>query len=91
MTKAELVKNIAEKTDSYRADIERILQVQADILSAELLDKGLLTLPGIGIFKVQQNAARTGRNPKTGEVLQIPAKKKVVFKAVLDLRSAINK
>lgn len=49
-----------------------------------------VTLPGFGSFKVSERAAREGRNPRTGETIKIAASKAVVFKAGINLKSAVN-
>lgn len=79
MTKSELIKTIAEHGELSRADAEiALLAVQHSI--TEALAKGeRITLPGFGTFKVVETAARTGRNPQTGEPVDIPAKRKVKF------------
>ncbi|OAM32314.1 DNA-binding protein [Eikenella sp. NML03-A-027] len=79
MTKSELIKAIAEHGELSRADAEiALLAVQHSITKA--LAKGeRITLPGFGTFKVVETAARTGRNPQTGEPVDIPAKRKVKF------------
>ena len=79
MTKVELIKAIAEHGELSRADAEiALLAVQHSI--TEALAKGdRITLPGFGTFKVVETAARTGRNPQTGELVEIPANRKVKF------------
>lgn len=57
----------------------------------QALEKGeRVALPGLGVFNVKERAARTGRNPRTGEVVQIPAKKVVKFTASKALQTAVN-
>lgn len=79
MTKSELIKAIAEHGELSRADAEiALLAVQHSI--TEALAKGeRITLPGFGTFKLVETAARTGRNPHTGEPIDISAKRKVKF------------
>lgn len=80
MNKAELVSVIAEKTDMTKKDAEKALNA---VLSAieEALKKGdKVQLVGFGTFEVKERAARKGRNPQTGQEIEIPASKVPVFK-----------
>ena len=60
-------------------DMETAFVAFCDVIAAELLGGGEVSLPGMGKLKVKETHARTGRNPRTGEVINIPAGKKVVF------------
>jgi len=80
VNKAELVSVIAEKTDMTKKDAEKALNA---VLSAieEALKKGdKVQLVGFGTFEVKERAARKGRNPQTGQEIEIPASKVPVFK-----------
>ena len=90
MNKNELVKGIAAKTDLSKADAARAVAALTDII-AETLQKGdSLSLVGFGTFEVRSRAARTGRNPKTGEELKIAAAKVPAFKPGSSLKAAVN-
>lgn len=78
MTKAEFIKAFKEATQLTGGQAEEYLNRLGDIMAAELLAGGEVPLPGIGKLVVKQTAARKGRNPKTGETLDIPASRKVV-------------
>ncbi|SHM15757.1 bacterial nucleoid protein Hbs [Nitrosospira sp. Nsp11] len=90
MNKNELVEGIAAKADLSKADAARAVAALTDII-AEALQKGdSLTLVGFGTFEVRSRAARTGRNPKTGEELKIAAAKVPAFKPGAALKAAVN-
>lgn len=90
MTKAELAKVYAEATQQpvsqAREDLERL----GDIMAAELLGGGEVPLPSVGKLLIKKRAARKGRNPKTGEPLDIPAKNALAVKAAKDFEVSLN-
>lgn len=90
MNKSELVKQIAERADLTQAKAAEALQVFETAVIDELASGGEIALIGFGTFKVTNRAARTGRNPKTGEPIQITAAKVPTFKAGKTLKDAIN-
>ena len=88
MNKQDLIKDIAERGEFTKADAETALKAVQGAIIAVLVNGDKITLPGFGTFKVVETAARTGRNPQTGELVEIPAKRKVKFnptKALKDL------
>ena len=91
MNKTELVAAIAEKTDLTKKDAELALTAVVESIT-EALEKGdKVQLIGFGSFEVKNRAARTGRNPKTKEAIEIPASKVPVFKAGKALKDTIAK
>ncbi len=91
MNKTELVAAIAEKTELSKKDSEKALKAFVDIVT-EALQKGeKIQLVGFGTFEVAERAAREGRNPLTGEKMQINASKAPKFKAGKALKDAVNK
>ncbi|WP_457634718.1 HU family DNA-binding protein [Persephonella sp.] len=91
MTKAELIAKVSTQAGVSKASAERCINAFVDALS-EALEKGeRVALPGLGVFSVKERAARTGRNPRTGEVVQIPAKKVVKFSPAKTLQAKVNK
>ena len=90
MNRKELVDALATKTDSTKADAERNVGAMIDIISGTLKKGDSLTLVGFGTFEVRKRAARTGRNPKTGEELKIKAAKVPAFKAGATLKALVN-
>ena len=90
MNRKELIEALAAKTESTKVDAERNVGAMIDIISATLKKGDSLTLVGFGTFEVRKRAARTGRNPKTGEALKIKAAKVPAFKAGATLKAAVN-
>ena len=91
MNKTELVAAIAEKTDLTKKDAELALTAVVESIT-EALEKGdKVQLIGFGSFEVKNRAARTGRNPKTKEAIEIPASKVPVFKPGKALKDTIAK
>ena len=90
MKKAELINAISNESELSKGLSEKALDALAIVLKKQLLDGEALLIPGIGTFSVIQKAARLGRNPKTGETVEIPAKKSVKFKATKTLADAVN-
>lgn len=90
MNKKELVDALAAKTDSSGAAAERAVNAMLEIISDALKKGDSLSLPGFGTFEVRERAARTGRNPKTGEELKIAASKVAAFKPGSALKAAVN-
>ena len=74
MTKAELVEFVAEKADLTKADAARALDAVVAGVTKGLKKEGKVTLVGFGTFTAKKRAARTGRNPQTGETINIAAK-----------------
>ncbi|MCU0311641.1 MAG: HU family DNA-binding protein [Acidimicrobiales bacterium] len=76
MTKSELIAEIAERTGVAKADVEKSLKAFEEVAN-EVVAKGTekLTLPGFLSFEQTTRSARTGRNPQTGETIQVPASK----------------
>ena len=91
MNKTELVAAIAEKTDLTKKDAELALTAVVESIT-EALEKGdKVQLIGFGSFEVKNRAARTGRNPKTKEAIEIAAAKYPVFKAGKALKDIVAK
>ncbi len=91
MNKAELVAAIAEKTELSKKDSEKALKAFIDVVTEELTKGEKVQLVGFGTFEVSARPARTGRNPQTKEVIEIPASKAPKFKAGKALKDVINK
>lgn len=91
MNKTELVAAIAEKTELSKKDSEKALKAFIDIVAEELQKGEKIQLVGFGTFEVAERAAREGRNPLTGEKMQINASKAPKFKAGKALKDAVNK
>jgi len=90
MNKSELVAKIAEDADITKASAGRALDSLIDSITTELASGGDVALVGFGTYKVNDRAARTGRNPQTGAEIQIAAAKVPAFRAGKALKDAVN-
>ncbi len=90
MTKNELVQRISEKAGISKKEANEALSATISTFSDTLKKGDGITIVGFGSFSVTQRAARTGRNPQTGETIQIPARKSVRFKPGKSLKEAVN-
>lgn len=90
MNKAELVAAIAEKAELSKKDTEKALKAFVDVVTDELVKGEKVQLVGFGTFEVSERAAREGRNPQTGETMEIKASKAPKFKAGKALKDVIN-
>ena len=90
MNKTELVAAIAEKTQLTKKDSEMALKAFINVVSDELKKGEKIQLVGFGTFEVSDRAARTGKNPQTGNAIDIPASKAPKFKAGKSLKETVN-
>lgn len=90
MTKAELVDSIAAKTDLPKGTAERIVATIFDDIVGALKNGDKVNISGFGTFQVSERKARTGRNPKTGEAIQIEASRSAKFKPGKTLKDSLN-
>ena len=90
MNKTELVAAIAEQTSLQKKDAEKALKAFIDVVTDELKKGGKVQLVGFGTFEVSERAAREGRNPMTGETIQISASKTPKFKPGKALKDQVN-
>ncbi len=91
MTRSQLIMQLAEQNPHlYHRDIERIVSTIFEEISAALARGDRVELRGFGAFSVKQRAARIGRNPRTGEAVQVASKRLPYFKTGKDLRERLN-
>lgn len=90
MNKAELIDKVAVAAELNKASATRAVEAVLDNIAATLKSGDQVTLSGFGTFSVSARAARTGRNPRTGESISIPASKNPKFKAGKGLKDAVN-
>ena len=91
MNKTELVAAIASKANISKKDAEASVKAFTEVVAEELKKGEKIQLVGFGTFEVAKRAARTGRNPQTGDEMKIPASKAPKFKAGKALKDAVNK
>ena len=90
MNKSELADAVAEAANLSKADGARTLDALIDSITSALQRGDTVSLVGFGTFQVKQRNARQGRNPRTGETIQIKASKVPSFKAGKGLKDAVN-
>ena len=88
LTKAQIVATLADKTGLTKKQIGDVLEAQQNLAYKEA--KQGFTIPGIGKLVVSQSKARMGRNPATGEAIQIPARKKLKFRVAKAAKDAVT-
>ncbi len=91
MTRTELIEAIAREAETERQLAKAFLEGFTRIVEKEMKDEGEVPLAGLGKFKVVKRQARVGRNPATGESIQIPAKTVVKFTVAKALKDLIKK
>ena len=90
MNKGELVDAVAGSAGLSRADAAKAVDATLDAIQSTLANGGSVSLVGFGTFTVKARAARMGRNPRTGEAIQIAASNVPGFKAGKGLKDAVN-
>jgi DNA-binding protein HU-beta len=90
MNKSDLIDAIADTAGLSKADAGRALDALVKTVTKTLKKGGTVSLVGFGTFSVRKRAARTGRNPRTGETIKIKASKNPAFKAGKALKDAVN-
>lgn len=90
MRKEELASKLAEQTNMSKNAAAGIINKVFDLLAEDLVANGETSLPGLGTLKVAQRDARTGLNPRTGEKIALPAKKRAKFVASTAIKKALN-
>ncbi len=90
MNKAELIATMAETSGVSKKDTELVLNAFIDTVQKTLKQDGKVQIPSFGSFEVRERAARSGRNPLTGEAIEIAAAKVPAFKAGKGLKDAVQ-
>ena len=90
MNKTELISTVAEAAGMSKKDTEQVLNTFFDTVQNTLKQNDKVQIPGFGSFEVRERAARTGRNPHTGETIEIAAAKAPAFKPGKALKDAIQ-
>jgi DNA-binding protein HU-beta len=89
MKKDEFVQAIAESADISKAEAERALSAVVDTITSSVASGQKLQIPGLGTFEPREHSAREGRNPQTGETIQIAATTTPGFKAASAFKQAV--
>jgi len=90
MTKMELVEAVAKTAGVTKTESQRVVDAVIESISKALERGEKVTVTGFGTFEVRQRAARMGRNPQTGETIQIPAQRTPAFRSGKSLKDAVK-
>ena len=90
MNKSELIDSMARKSGLSKAEAAKALDALIESVTEGLSNGDRIALIGFGSWSVEQRSARTGRNPRTGDEIQIPAKNVIKFKAGAGLSNSVN-
>ncbi len=90
MTKKDIVMRVSNDTNVAQVDVKKVVQKTLDVIVESLEKSETVELRNFGVFKVKNRRGRVGRNPRTGQEVQVPEKKVVVFKAGLILKSKVK-
>ena len=92
MIRSELLQALAQENPELRADeVEQVVDIFFDEIAARLAEGGRVELRGFGAFSTRQREARTGRNPRSGDSVSVPAKRVPYFKPGKEIRERLNK
>ena len=90
MNRSQLIDSVAEGSGLSKADAGRALDAVLDAIQSSVANGDKVSLTGFGTFELRERAARTGRNPQTGETMQVAASKAPAFKAGKAFKDAVN-
>jgi nucleoid DNA-binding protein len=90
MTKKDIILKVSDETNLKQIDVKGVLQRAFDCIIEALARGEKIELRNFGVFKVKQRKSRTGRNPRTGQVVLVPPRKVVVFKSGLEMKQKIK-
>ncbi|WP_308188324.1 HU family DNA-binding protein [Nocardioides sp. R-C-SC26] len=90
MNKKQLIEAIADRADAPHGTVEAVIAAFGDVVGEALKSGDAVTLAGFGTFEARSRAARTGRNPQTGEEIQIAASTAPAFKPAAALKRVVN-
>ena len=90
MTKKDIVLKVSDETNLKQIDVKKVVQRTFDCIVDALVRGERIELRNFGVFKIKQRKSRTGRNPRTNQVIPVPPRKVVVFKAGLEMKQRIK-
>jgi nucleoid DNA-binding protein len=90
MTKKDIVLKVSDETGIKQIDVKKIVQKTFDCIVEALVRGEKIELRNFGVFKVKQRKSRTGRNPRTNQVIPVPPRKVVIFKSGLEMKQQIK-
>lgn len=89
MSQSEVINHFAEKFDLKRSQVKELFEELSDLASSEVKSNGEFVLPGLGKMVLSERKAREGRNPQTGETIQIPAKTTLKFRLGKGIKDSV--
>ena len=89
MSQSEVVNHFAEKYGMKRAQVKELFEEMANLAASEVKENGEFVLPGFGKMVLSERKAREGRNPQTGETIQIPAKTTLKFRLSKGMKDSV--
>jgi nucleoid DNA-binding protein len=90
MTKKDIILRVSDETNLKQIDVKRVVQKTFDYIVDALSRGEKIELRNFGVFKIKQRKSRTGRNPRTGQVVPVPPRKVVVFKPGLEMKKRVK-
>jgi nucleoid DNA-binding protein len=90
MTKKDIILKVSDETNLKQIDVKKIVQKTFECIIEALIRGEKIELRNFGVFKLKQRKSRTGRNPRTGQVVPVPPKKVVVFKPGLEMKNKVK-
>ena len=90
MTKKDIILKVSDETNLKQIDVKKVVQKTFDCITEALVRGEKIELRNFGIFKVKHRKSRTGRNPRTGQVVPVPPRKVAVFKPGLEMKSKLR-
>ena len=90
MTKKDIILKVSDETNLKQTDVKRIVQKTFDYMVEALVRGEKIELRNFGVFKIKERKSRTGRNPRTGQVVPVPPRKVVIFKPGLEMKQKVK-
>jgi len=90
MTKKDIILKVSDETNLKQIDVKKVVQKTFDCIIDALVRGEKIELRNFGVFKLKQRKSRIGRNPRTGQVVPVPPRKVVVFKAGLEIKQKVK-
>jgi nucleoid DNA-binding protein len=90
MTKKDIILKVSDATGLKQIDVKQVVQKTFDCILEALVRGEKIELRNFGVFKIKQRKSRTGRNPRTGQVVPVPPRKAVIFKPGLEMKMKIK-
>ena len=90
MTKKDIILKVSDQANLKQIDVKSVVQKTLDCITDALVRGEKIELRNFGVFKIKQRKSRTGRNPRTGQVVPVPPRKVVVFKPGLEMKKRVR-